>query len=214
MEQEAEIETEAKAEAEVKEAVGPRVLFFDLETQKLAEEVGGWENKHLMRLSAAVVYDAHVGRFHQFREAQVEALIRLLKAADLVVGFNIRQFDYRVLSAYTAENLGRLPTFDILEDVRRRLGFRLSLEHLARQTLGEGKTADGVQAVAWFRGGRMDELLDYCQKDVEITRRLFEFGCREGFLLYATREGQKVRLPVDWDIQRILDRVKEGSCAR
>jgi DEAD/DEAH box helicase domain-containing protein len=109
-----------------------------------------------------------------------------------------------VLSAYGGEDLGKIPTFDILEDVAKRLGFRLSLDHLAEQTLGERKSADGLQAVAWFREGRMEELAAYCQKDVEITRRLFEFGCENGYLLYQTRDGQKVRLPVDWDLERIV----------
>lgn len=188
--------------------VGPRVLFFDLETQRLAEEVGGWENKHLMRVSVAVVYDSESGDYRCFREDEVGDLIRELKAADLVVGYNIRRFDYRVLSAYTGEDLQRIPTFDMLDDIKGRLGFRLSLDHLAEHTLGERKAADGLQAVAWFREGRMEELADYCRKDVELTRRIFEFGCQHSFVLYETKAGQEVRLPVDWDLDRILRCVK------
>jgi DEAD/DEAH box helicase domain-containing protein len=192
-------------------ASGPRTFFFDLETQKTAEEVGGWENKHLMRLSVAVLYDAFQDAYLHFYEDQVDELINTLLGADLVVGFNIRPFDYKVLSAYTAENLSRIPTFDILEDVRERLGFRLSLDHLAIHTLGERKTADGLQAVAWFREGRMDELLAYCKKDVVLTQRLFEFGSENAFILYETREGQVVRLPVEWDVFLILQKIKEAS---
>lgn len=188
--------------------VGPRVLFFDLETQRLAEEVGGWENKHLMRVSVAVVYDSESGDYRCFREDEVGDLIRELKAADLVVGYNIRRFDYRVLSAYAGEDLQRIPTFDMLDDIKARLGFRLSLDHLAEHTLGERKAADGLQAVAWFREGRMEELADYCRKDVELTRRIFEFGCQHSFVLYETKAGQEVRLPVDWDLDRILRCVK------
>jgi len=187
-----------------------RILFFDLETQKTAEEVGGWNNKHLMRLSVAVIYDAMEGGFHHFTEKQVGELLDRLKGADLIVGFNVRSFDYKVLSAYTPLALEELPTFDMLEEVRERLGFRLSLDHLALHTLGERKSANGLQAVAWFREGRMEELAAYCQKDVEITRRLFEFGCKEGYLLYETREGQKVRLPLDWDLERIMENLKEA----
>jgi len=188
----------------------PRVLFFDLETQKTAEEVGGWANKHLMRLSIGVLYDAREGRFLTFGEDRVQELIRTLREADLVVGFNVRRFDYRVLSAYTAEDLERIPTFDLLEDIQRRLGFRLSLDHLTARTLGEHKLADGLQAVAWFKEGRMRELEEYCRKDVELTRRLFEYGLEKGFLLYETRDGKVVRLPVDWDLDRILRGVEGG----
>ncbi len=189
----------------------PRVLFFDLETQKTAEDVGGWSNKHLMRLSVAVIYDAKNKEFRSFHERQVGQLIAMLKQGDLIVGFNIRSFDYRVLSAYTAEALEQLPTFDILDDLKGRLGFRLSLEHLASNTLGERKSADGLQAVDWFKQGRMEELVAYCRKDVEITRDLFEFGCREGYLIYETKEGRRVRLPVDWNVEAILENLKEAS---
>jgi DEAD/DEAH box helicase domain-containing protein len=193
------------------QAVSPRVLYFDLETQKTAQEVGGWQNKHLMRLSVAVVYDQRNNCYRRYFEHEVEALIRILKEADLVVGFNIRRFDWPVLSAYTGEDLNRIPTFDLLEDIHSGLGFRLSLDHLATQTLGEAKTADGLQAVSWFREGNFDDLAMYCRKDVELTQRLFEFGCRNTFLLYETREGHVVRLPVDWNLDLIMQKVREAS---
>jgi len=189
----------------------PRILFFDLETQKTAEDVGGWGNKHLMRLSVAVIYDSAEGEFRYFTERQAGELIAKLKDADLIVGFNVKSFDYKVLSAYTAQDLEELPTFDILDDLKERLGFRLSLDHLAFHTLGERKTADGLQAVDWFKQARMEELSAYCRKDVEITRALFEFGCKEGYLIYETKEGRRVRLPVDWDLELIMENLKEAS---
>lgn len=189
----------------------PRILFFDLETQKTAEDVGGWGNKHLMRLSVAVIYDSAEGEFRYFTERRVGELIARLKKADLIVGFNVKSFDYKVLSAYTGQDLEELPTFDMLDDLRERLGFRLSLDHLAFHTLGERKTADGLQAVDWFKQGLMEELSAYCRKDVEITRALFEFGCKEGYLIYETKEGRRVRLPVDWNLELILENLKEAS---
>jgi len=188
-----------------------RILFLDLETQRTAEDVGGWHNKHLMRVSVAVVHDALEGTTRCFRESEVEELITYLEKADLIVGFNVRSFDYKVLSAYTAKDLGRFPTFDLLDDIKERVGFRLSLDHVAIHTLGEGKSGDGLQAVAWFKEGKMEELEKYCKKDVEITRRLFEFGCKNGFVIYETKEGQRVRLPVNWNLENILRDLKEAS---
>lgn len=188
-----------------------RIVFMDLETQRSAEDVGGWENKHLMRVSVAVINDALEGTFRCFRESEMEELIRYLERADLIVGFNVRSFDYKVLSAYTPKELEKLPTFDLLDDIRKRAGFRLSLDHVAMHTLGERKLADGLQAVAWFREGKMEELEEYCRKDVEITRKLFEFGWKNGFVIYETREGQRVRLPVNWTPENILRNLKEAS---
>ena len=101
-------------------------------------------------------------------EGEVEELIRALFEADLVIGFNVRGFDYRVLSAYTTNDLTRIPTFDILEDIHRRLGFRLGLDHLATETLGARKSADGLQALEWFKNGEMEKIIDYCRHDVAI----------------------------------------------
>jgi len=188
----------------------PNVAFFDLETQRLAEEVGGWGNVHLMRLAVGVLYDKDFNEFQVFAEEQVESLIERLRAYDLVVGFNIKRFDYRVLGAYTGFDFGELPTFDILEDIYQRLGFRLSLGHLAEQTLGKGKIADGIQAVRWLREGKRDAVVEYCKDDVAITRDLFYFGLSHGYLVYQTKDGQPVRLPVHWNLDTILKEAIPG----
>ncbi|MEJ2025163.1 MAG: DUF1998 domain-containing protein, partial [Deltaproteobacteria bacterium] len=140
----------------------PRIMCLDLETQKTAQDVGGWNKAHLMRISVVVVYDAREEKYLVFEEKDTDSLFTLLEQADLVVGFNIKGFDYKVLSAYTPKDLSRINTFDILEDIHRRLGFRLSLDHLAQETLKQGKSADGLQAVAWFREGEMEKLKEYC----------------------------------------------------
>lgn len=181
----------------------PAVGYFDIETQRLADEVGGWGNIHLMRLAVAVLYDSRARAFEAFSEEQAETLIERLQDFDLVVGFNVKRFDYRVLGAYSTLDFLKLPTFDILEDIHNRLGFRLSLGHLAEETLGRTKTADGIQAVRWYREGNLDAVVEYCKDDVVITKELFEFGLNQGYLLYRTRADQAVRLPVDWNLKML-----------
>ena len=121
----------------------PRVVFFDLETQRSAAEVGGWGNAHLMRVSVAVLHDAQAGGFETFGEGRLPELLAALRRADLVVGYNVRRFDYQVLRGYTSEDLSQLRTFDVLEAIHARLGFRLSLGHLAEETLGAPKQEIG-----------------------------------------------------------------------
>jgi DEAD/DEAH box helicase domain-containing protein len=189
----------------------PALAFFDIETQRLADEVGGWGNIHLMRLALAVLYDRTSDDFSVFTEEQVEELIHRLQSFDLVVGFNVKRFDYRVLGAYSPLDFGNIPTFDILEDIHQRLGFRLSLAHLAEQTLARPKSGDGIQAVQWFRQGNLDAVISYCKDDVVITRELFEFGLSHGYLLYRTRQGKAVRLPLEWNLSDILRRAGKGT---
>ncbi len=186
------------------EKAAPRIIYLDLETQKTAQEVGGWQNSHLMRVSVVVLYDSQDHRYYYYDETNMGELFSHLKRADLVVGFNIKRFDYRVLGAYLP-GLESIPTFDILESIFSRLRFRLSLDHLARETLNISKRADGLQAVEWFKQGRMDELREYCREDVSITKALFLHGVEKGFLVYREKAGgRRVRLLVDWDVESML----------
>jgi DEAD/DEAH box helicase domain-containing protein len=192
----------------------PRIAFFDLETQRSAEEVGGWHNAHLMRLALAVVWDSHLAAFRTFREAEVEGLLASLAEADLVVGFNARRFDYRVLRGYTDRDLGALPTFDLLDAIHARLGFRLSLGHLGEETLGAAKSADGLQSLAWWREGRVDEIERYCRQDVALLRDLFGHAERQGFLLFRTKRGERVRLPMPLSLPELLERARARPTRR
>jgi DEAD/DEAH box helicase domain-containing protein len=175
-----------------------RIIYFDLETQKSAEEVGGWGNKHLMRVSVAVIYDAMEAKYKTFTEDGVEEVVQSLLSADLIVGFNVKRFDWDVLRAYSDVDFSKLRTVDLLEEVTRTLGHRLSLDHLARVTLEEGKIADGLQAIRWFREGNIEKLTEYCKHDVDITRRLHLFGKERGYVLFEHRQKGILRIPVDW----------------
>jgi DEAD/DEAH box helicase domain-containing protein len=174
------------------------VVFFDLETQRSFQEVGGRYNISRLGLSVAVTYSTADGKCHHYTEENVADLIEELKAADLVVGFNVVRFDYEVLRAYTDYPLRKIPTVDILDDVYRILGFRLSLDALASATIGTTKSADGMQAIRWWRQGKMQELFDYCQQDVEVTRQLYEFGRQNKYVQYRDRQWRIRRVPVNW----------------
>ena len=174
------------------------IVFFDLETRRSFQEVGGRHNIRKLSLSVAVTYSTADGGYHHYTEETVDELIEELKAADLVVGFNLLSFDYVVLTAYTNHPLRQLPTVDMLDDIYRTLGFRLSLDALASATLGVGKSADGLQAIRWWRQGKMQELFEYCQQDVEVTRQLYEFGRQNKYVQFRDRRGRMRRVAVNW----------------
>ncbi|MFM8716881.1 MAG: hypothetical protein ACKOF3_08890 [Spartobacteria bacterium] len=91
------------------------IVYFDLETQRTANDVGGWDKKHEMGMSLGVTYSSRDNCYEIFSEDRAEQLIKRLQRADLVVGFNHVRFDYDVLMAYT------------ILDLRETL---VSLEHL------------------------------------------------------------------------------------
>ncbi|MDD3828746.1 MAG: ribonuclease H-like domain-containing protein [Anaerolineae bacterium] len=174
------------------------VVFFDVETQRSFDEVGGRHNIRRMGLAAAVTYSTATGAYHHYTEDRCAELLAELRAADLVVGFNVLSFDYEVLRAYTDDPLDDLPTVDMLDHVYRRLGFRVGLNALAECTLGCCKSADGLQALAWYREGKMQEILDYCQQDVEVTRQLYEYGRQYKHLKYRDKMRRLQMVPVSW----------------
>lgn len=181
---------------------------FDLETKRSAQEVGGWHRADRMGISMAVVYDGRHDQYYWYGEHEIRQLISHLFKLELVVGFNNKRFDNRVLSKYTDKPLSTLPSFDILEQISNQLGYRLSLDRLAEHTLGKRKEGNGLQALQWYKQGEIEKLRIYCRKDVEITRDLFLHGLRQRHLLFQNKAGKVVRLPIDFAgaIEKVLNR--------
>jgi DEAD/DEAH box helicase domain-containing protein len=174
------------------------IVYFDVESQKLFQEVGGRDASRLL-LACGVTWSTARNDFAVYWEEDAPALIAELKSADRVIGFNIIGFDYEVLRPYARnENFRAFRSTDMLVDIYRTLGFRLSLDSIARATLGAPKTADGLQAVEWFRRGEREKVAEYCKSDVDITRRVYEFGREHGFVHYYSKLGSKLKVAVNW----------------
>jgi DEAD/DEAH box helicase domain-containing protein len=178
--------------------VAKNILYFDLETQKSADEVGGWDKIHEMRMSIGVTYSSARQEYNIYTEKQVDELLAALQRADLVIGFNNLGFDYQVLHYYTILDLRQIPTLDVLVELQKTIQHRLSLDAVASATLGVAKTAEGLQAIRWYREGRMMEIAEYCCYDVKITRLVHEFGMAHRQLFYKDRFGNMLTVPVQW----------------
>jgi len=174
------------------------IVYFDLETQKSAAEVGGWHRKCDMRMSVGVTFATGDGQYRIFAESQVNDLIKQLMRAELVVGFNIFNFDYEVLTHYTPLDFHQVPTLDLMVDLENILGHRLSLEAVAKATINAPKIADGMTALKWWKEGRILEIAEYCCFDVKITKEVHEYGRRQGTVSYMDRLGQKRSVKVKW----------------
>jgi DEAD/DEAH box helicase domain-containing protein len=182
----------------VKPAAVKNIVYFDLETQKSADEVGGWDKIRDLKMSVGVTYSTTRGGYRIYQEREVDALIRELQRADLVVGFNVLRFDYEVLHGYTVFDLGQVPTLDMLVVVADTLKHRLSLDSIANATFGLEKTSEGLQAIQWFKEGKMYEIAEYCCYDVKLTKLVHEYGAQHKMLFYKNRFGAKLSVPVSW----------------
>jgi DEAD/DEAH box helicase domain-containing protein len=178
----------------------PLRLVFDLETKRLANQVGGWSNIEKMGFAAGVTYNIDSGQFSRYTEDQVEGLISSINSADLIVGFNLIRFDFTVLKPYGLQLDQALlhKSVDLLDVIHSTLGFRLGLANLARATLGETKSADGVESVRWYEEGEIEKVLDYCEQDVRVTYQLWRYGINNGHVYYLDRRGNKIRVRINW----------------
>jgi len=173
-------------------------LVLDVETQRLVQEVGGWDHVDKLGVSVACAYDSKTDEFLSFREDELKKLIDLCEER-LVVGYNIRGFDLPVLVPYGLE-VRTVDAFDLMYDLealtRRRF---LKLETVARGTLGTGKSADGLLAVEWWKSGQIQKIIDYCLQDVKVTRDVFQFGRQNGFVKIMNADDSAVQVPVSWN---------------
>jgi len=178
-----------------------RKIILDLETQKDLNEVGGHQYLHLLKVSVVGIYDYSDGRYKAFEEREIPRLEEILRETSLIIGFNIKRFDFPVLQPYLSLDLGKIPALDIMEEFVKIKGHRISLQSLASATLGEGKSGSGLEALRLYRVGDMKRLKDYCLDDVRLTKELYEYGIKNRRLYYTSRSlfaMEKETIHVSW----------------
>src|ERR1700760_3587869 len=106
---------------------GPNLVYFDLETQKSAAEVGGWHNKRAMKMSLGVTYSTARGTYEIYLENEVNQLLQELQRADKVIGYNVIDFDFEVLAPYSVFDLSQVPVLDLMQDVEKTIGSRIGV---------------------------------------------------------------------------------------
>lgn len=93
-------------------------------------------------------------------------------------------------------NVGSLRklSLDIHELLHKKLGRRLELDPLAKETLGTAQSGDGLPTVEWWRARPRDRVAECCEQDVAIRRDVVEHGRAKGTLIVSSKQ---VRVP--WD---------------
>lgn len=175
-------------------------IVIDVETKKDFREVGSRKRHNELGISVAGVYDSAKEGYQTFEEHELSSLENLLSRAELIVGFNIKGFDFEVLQPYfKILQLQKTFSLDILEDIFRYVGYRVSLNSVARATLNTQKSGDGLSALKLYKEGKMDELKKYCLDDVRITKEIYDFGMTHGYVLIKSKDGvQDHKIPVVW----------------
>ena len=170
-------------------------VVLDLETKYTFRE---FDNPQKLGITVVGLYDYRDQQTKTFKENELQKLFPLLEASSYIIGFNVKSFDLAVLQGYYPGKVQHFPTFDLLDDIRGKIGRRLALNDLIFATLGKKKTGHGLQAIQLYQEGKWEELKRYCLDDVLLTKELFEFGVEKGEVMYLNEKG-KVTIKVDWE---------------
>ena len=182
-------------------------MVLDLETQKGFHEVDR-KKLHLLKVSVACVYDSKTDAYTVFEEKEMLKLEELLKQADLLIGFNIRDFDLEVLTPYLMTPPKNFPLLDLMVEIEKVRGHRVSLQSVAQATLKTSKSGSGWDALQLYKDGKMEELKKYCMGDVKITKEIYEYGAEHGKIFFVSnRDYQTHEVPVAWG--NALKEIKE-----
>ncbi len=159
-------------------------IVLDLETQKSFQDVGGRGKNHLLKVSVCVIYDYSTDKYTAYEEHELNRLAPILQTADQIIGYNIKDFDFEVLKPYLNFNIDEVPYLDLLAEIEKVLHHRIKLELVAQGTLGSGKSGSGLEALLYYKNGRMDLLKKYCTDDVKITKQIYDYALKNQKLLY------------------------------
>jgi len=180
-------------------------IVLDLETKHTFREFS--EPKQL-KVSVAVIYDYQDNQLKVFEEKELNKLFPILEHASYIIGYNVKSFDIAVLQGYYPGNVDNFSYFDILVDIKDKIGHRLALNDVIHATLNKKKSGHGLDAIEYYKEGKWDELKKYCSDDVMLTRELFEYGVKNKRIFYLNEVG-KIAIPVEW--QKYLEEEKKND---
>jgi len=178
-----------------------RQLIFDVETQRTFDEVGGFFPDRLgISFVGVCIRDGVLGKGELlgFFEQDLPKLFPLLESADVIVGFNSDNFDLQTLVPHYTGDVSKLPSLDLLARIKKTAGHRIGLDAVAKETLGIGKSGDGLDAIKYFKAKQWDQLQKYCLQDVAVTRDLYDFGLRTGQVKFKNKWNRLIECPVDF----------------
>jgi hypothetical protein len=172
-----------------------RYIIFDLETQNIFSDIGS-NNPADLDISVGTFYDSLTNKYHTVTIDELSSVWPIIEQADALVGYNTNHFDIPLLNKYYPGDLTHIKSIDLLESIRQSLGRRLRLDSVAEATVGAKKTAHGLIAVRWWREGKIDEIKKYCEQDVKVTKKIFDYALTHGHVKF--KDGNKKReIPLD-----------------
>ncbi len=178
-----------------------RQVFFDVETKNTFDDVGGYFPGKLHPSFVGVcVRDSEEGKgkMVEIWENDFPKLWEIFESADVIIGFNSIGFDMEVMRPHYPGNVDDLPHLDLMMRFKAATGHRISLDAIAKETLGKTKTGHGLDAIKYYKEGRLKELSSYCLMDVELTRDIYDWGKKKGKLFFKNKWNRRIESVIDF----------------
>lgn len=179
-------------------------VILDVETKKTFDEVGGYFPDRL-GISFVGVCVRHnfgePGEMQSYFEKDIPRHFPLLEQADVVIGFNIDGFDMPTFTSYYTGDISKIPTLDVMDRIKDSIGHRISLDAVAKETLGVGKSGDGLDAIKYYKNQQWDKLEQYCLQDVKVTRDVFDYGYKNGMVKFRNKWNRLIDCQVDFSVK-------------
>lgn len=141
-------------------------------------------------VAAVAVHHLESGSSETLDPADADGLLERLAAATHVVGLE--------LDASAVVRSSGFPYLDLLAEVERSLGRRLSFSHLAQHTLNRRLAARAFEVRQWLAEGDLSRLEKACLEDLDTLRALYLHGRVHGHVIHRDGEGRNLKLPVEW----------------
>ncbi len=151
-----------------------RYIIFDIETQNTFDQVGS-RDVLALDISLLVIYDSKTDSYKSYMHDELDALWPIIEKTDMLVGYNSDHFDIPLLNKYYPGDLTAIKSLDLMVEIQKSLGRRLRLDDVAEATLGINKSGNGLDAIRWWQEGEIEKIKKYCQRDVEITKKVFDY---------------------------------------
>lgn len=174
-----------------------RKIIFDIETRNIFDDVGR-ADASLLDISVVGIYDSLTDKYDCFEVVELPKLWPILENADILIGFNSLNFDLPLLNKYYSGDLRQIRQLDILQEVKNSLGRRVGLGKIAEGTLDIPKSADGLEAVRWWKNGEIEKIKRYCTDDVRITKEIYEYALKNKKLKFK-EDGKVFEFPINTD---------------
>lgn len=185
-------------------------VFFDVETKNLFSDIPD-QDPGKLGVSVVSLYERTVdemqneieGKIMSFWENEFDKMWPIFQSAQRIVGFNSLNFDVPTLQPYANFPFKKLPHFDIMDEFKKVLGHRISLDAIAKETLDRQKIDSGLDAVYYWRKGdkeSLDKLKKYCEDDVLITKAIYDFVVKNGHLLFKDKWNTLQKAELDFTI--------------